>query len=322
MINMAKRRKRTQEKDLDEDDLESEKYDKKPKGRKRSSRSRETTDINTRKEAIVIFGIAAILIGAVLGGYYAYAYILYPEENDTEDGDVDASYGVKLEVINHETHNFGASSSHKAHMGLWTQYLLLVTNKGTVTDTIKIQLSDPPAGWAYELDEGHKGAPEKLDSSNNIRLASKGAEVLRLKVLVPEQLESSISTQVTAYSMADTSKKSTIDVRTRVANLGDETAEDGDNIKVYYTLVDRGVDDNYNKNVWAFNQANEFPFTIGTGVIEGFSEMAKGMRKGQTKVWKIPVELCYYNPDPKVMETDTKPDGPLMYEMKMMDLDA
>lgn len=317
MIIMAKRRKRTKDKDLDDDDYETEKYEKKSKGRKRASRSKDTSEINKRREAIIVFGIAGILIAAVLGGYYAYAYILYPEEEESSDDETTVTYGVKLEVINDETHNFGASSYHKAHMGVSTQYLLLVSNTGTGTDTINIQYSEPLAGWVIELDDGDYIGGGKLDSDNNIRISAKGSEVLRMTVLVPEQEGNTISTLVTASSKGDTSKESTVECRTQIFDLGDETSKSGDRVEVYYTLVDRGVDSGFNSKLWVFNQANSFPFTIGEGVIPGFSEMAENMRKDETKVWKIPVDLCYGND-----KTDTKPDGALMYEMVMLDLDA
>ena len=318
---MAKRRKRTKAKDLDDDDFETEKYDKKGKGRKRSSRSKDTSDINKRKEALIVFGIAGILIAAVLGGYYAYAYILYPEE-ESSDIETPVTYGVKLEVINQDSHNFGTTSNHIAHMGELTQYLLLVSNTGTGTDKINIQFSDPPVGWVVELEVVDLSGSNKRDSDNNIRIIAKGSEVLRMTVLVPEQEGNSITTQVTASSTGDTSKESTIECRTQIFDLGDGTSKSGDKVKVHYTLVDRGTDAEFNKNVWKFNQEGEYPppgneFIIGTGVIPGFSELAENMRKDQTKVWKIPVEKCY-----GIDETDTKPDGALMYEMVMLDLDA
>lgn len=318
MVTMAKRRKRSPSTTSEDDeDYELEKVDKKQKskGRKRSSRARGRPEVNKGREALMIFGLAAILIAATVGWYIVEADILNLEDDeDDENVPQEPIYGVKLEVISDETHTFKTSSFHRAHPNENTQYLLLVTNTGNSVDTINLQLSPAPTGWGYLL-VGHE---DKLDSSNNnIRIPAGGAEVLILTVNVPNT--GSITSQITAYSTKDTTQKSTIDVRTQVQDGGfsEEISQNGDNVKVYYTLVDRGTDGDYNKNKWAWNQANEFPFTIGVGVIDGFSIMAEGLREGETRVEILPVELCYGdNP------TDTKPDGPLAYEMTMLDLDT
>lgn len=309
---MAKRRKRSPKTESEDDeDYELEKVDKKSKGRRRSSRSRGGSEVNPRREAFMIFGLAAILIAATVGWYIVDADILNLEEEDEDETPPEPVYGVKLEVISETTHQFDTSSAHDAHPNENTQYLLLVSNTGNNRDTINMRLSPAPAGWAYLLVSNE----DKLDSSHNIQITAGGAEVLVLTVNVPGS--GSISTQVTAYSTKDTTKKATVDVRTLVKDLGDETAERRDAVKVYYTLIDRGTDDNYKPNKWVWNQANEFPFTIGEGVIEGFSVMAEGMREGETKVEILPADLCYGN-----SQSDGKPDGPLAYEMYMMDLDT
>jgi hypothetical protein len=317
MITMAKRRKRSPSKTSEDDeDYELEKVDKKhkSKGRRRSSKARGVPEVNKGREALMIFGLAAILIAATVGWYIVDADILNLEDDDDDEIVIqEPVYGVKLEVISYETHQFGTSSVHKAHPNENTQYMLLLTNTGNNVDTINLQLSPAPAGWGYLL-IAHE---DKLDSSNNIRIPAGGAEVLILTVNVPGS--GSISTQLTAYSTKDTTQMSTIDARTQVQDggFGEKTAERRDPVKVYYTLVDRGTDGDYKPNKWAWNQANEFPFTIGEGVIEGFSYMAEGMREGETKVEILPTDLCYGN-----SQTDGKPDGPLAYEMTMLDIDT
>jgi hypothetical protein len=315
MVNMAKRRKRSSKSiSEDDEDLELEKIDKKHKSktRRRSSRSYRDPEVNKTREAIMIFGLAAILIASVVG-WYVWESDLLGLEDDDENGEeiTETIYGVKLEVISDQSHNFETSSFHRAHPNENTQFLLLVTNTGNTVDNFNIQLSNAPSGWNYLLVANEN----KLDSSNNIRIPNGGAEVLILTVNAPDS--GSLSTQVTAYSLKDTTQKSTIEVRTQVQTLSDEMAQTRDNVKVYYTLVDRGTDADYNKNKWAWNQASEFPFTIGEGVIEGFSYMAEGMREGETKVEILPTELCYGE-----NSQDGKPDGPLVYEMYMMDLDT
>ncbi len=242
-----------------------------------------------------------------------------PEEEPEEgNNETTFKYGVKLEVISDVDHIFGKTSSHKSHPNELTQFLLLVTNTGNTTDTIKLQTPPlPAADWYYELDEGDDIGSGKLDNDNNIIITAKSSEVLRLTVLVPEQVGASITAQVTAISTGDTSQKSTIECRTQIFDLGNETSKSGDKVNVYYTLVDRGTDAGFNESVWSYNQANEFPFMIGEGVVAGFSQMAEGMREGETQVWKFPEELCYGS-DPN----DGKPDGPLVFEMTMLDLNT
>ncbi len=244
---------------------------------------------------------------------------IYEERSEKEEGNNETTfrYGVELEVISDEDHKFGKTSYHKAHPNELTQFLLLVTNMGNTTDTIKLQISVPPAGWVCELDEGDLSGSNKLDSDNNIRISANGSEVLRLTVLVPAKAGDSITCQITAISTGDTSKESSIECRTQIYDLGNETSKSGDNVKVHYTLVDRGTDEGFNENVWSYNQAGVYPLTIGEGGIPGFSQMAEGMREGETRVWKIPGELCYGS-DPN----DHKPDGPLVYEMTMLELNT
>lgn len=261
---------------------------------------------------IVILGICIVLIMVSFS-----TGCIYEERSEKEEGNNETTfgYGVDLEVISDEDHKFGKTSYHKAHPNEQTQFLLLVTNTGNTTDTIKLQISPlPAADWSYELDEGDVTGNGKLDN-NTIKIPANGSEVLRLTVLVPGQVVDSLTTQVTAISTGDTSQTSTIECRTQIYDLGNETTKSGDNVRVYYTLVDRGTDEDFNENLWRYNQAGEFPFTIGEGVIEGFSHMAEGMREGETKVWKIPGELCYGS-DPD----DYRPDGPLVYEMTMLEL--
>jgi len=121
------------------------------------------------------------------------------------------------------------------------------------------------------------------------------------------------SFSVTATSVNDAIAKDTVTLNVDVHDLNDRKAAVGDEVTVYYVLVDRGTDDAYDPDKWAFNQDGEFPFTIGTGVIQGFSDMAVGMKAGETHVTLIPASKAYNN-EPGY------PKGDLLYEMTIKEI--
>ncbi len=225
--------------------------------------------------------------------------------------DIKIDYDFVLNVISDESLRPEKISHHIAHQNEQTQFLLLLKNNGFETGTFKFHTMEPEAGWEYILD----GFEDNLDNDNKIQIISGGSEFIILTVKVPET--GSVTFRLGAQLLENKSQTSSVEVRVIARDLGNETAKMGNQVLVDYTLADRGTDAMYNENVWAYNQGGEFPFTVGEGVIPGFTKMATGMKEDETRVWLLSEDDCYGS-DPY----DGKPDGPLVFEMTMLDLDV
>lgn len=76
-----------------------------------------------------------------------------------------------------------------------------------------------------------------------------------------------------------------------------QVAEDGDLVEVHYvgTLDDGSQFDSSRE------RGSPFAFTVGEGVIEGFSKAVRGMEVGEIKTVRMPPEDAYGQPDPDLV---------------------
>ena len=282
----------------------------------RGTRDRARTQYERRQD-IVMLGSLVIVILMIISGYFVYNNYFSDEEESAGDGIEDTSYnpnvpgnggssgnqerGVTLMVINEVSHNFASNSRHNADRGGNTEFLLLVTNTGTATDTYKMSHTGSTGGWVLTFRE---------TESDSVTVKAGGAMVVIVEISVPNDGKGEFT--VYSNSIYNSSITASVDLTVDVTDIGTRTAALGDEVQVYYVLVDRGTDNDYNPDKWAYNQRGEFPFTIGEGVIQGFSDMAVGMKEGETKVMRLPVDKAYGS-DPD----DGRPDGDLIYEMYM-----
>jgi hypothetical protein len=258
-----------------------------------------------------MLGSLVIVILIILGSYFAYTNYLSDDDSgnggdlqnpgNKPDDNTDVQRGVLLQVISDSTHNFAKSSKHFADTSGKTQFLLLVTNTGAAADTFDLTYSGASGGWAVAFD------------NSRVIVNKDGAQYAIATVTAPASGLASI--KITATSANNNSVSDSVDLDCEVSDFGDKTADYGDEVTVYYVLVDRGTDGEYNPDKWVYNQGGNFPFTIGSGVIEGFSNMAIGMKAGETRVALFSAEESYGN-----NPSDGKPDGPLLYEMAMLEI--
>ena len=113
-------------------------------------------------------------------------------------------------------------------------------------------------------------------------------------------------------------------------------AEIGDSVSVHYTgwlnddrIYDsRRVFDSSQKviaeeTIATFQdreRGDPFRFTLGEGVIEGWSEYLVGMREGQTKIINIPAEKAYDTyTDELLLKVDLEEQIPVFHEMRVED---
>lgn len=76
-----------------------------------------------------------------------------------------------------------------------------------------------------------------------------------------------------------------------------EIAQDGDLVEVHYvgTLDDGSQFDSSRE------RGSPFAFTVGAGVIEGFTKAVRGMEVGEIKTVRMPPEDAYGEPDPSLI---------------------
>lgn len=93
---------------------------------------------------------------------------------------------------------------------------------------------------------------------------------------------------------------------------GERAVKDGDEIKVLYVgrLLKNGVKFDSNEK-----RDDPFPFTVGEGVIEGWSKGVVGMKKGGKRKLTIPASLAYgeAGSPPKI-----PPNAALVFEIELI----
>ena len=293
---MAKRRrnKRSLERSRDEDDDEDDEEQPSRRSRKQGGRKEPG-----KRSDMVMLGVMIVVIVMIIGGYFAYSLFLSPDDDNGGQTNPPRRE-IQLQVITDTSHNFGVSSTHDSDINGKTDFLLLVTNLGEATDTVEFKSSGGAADMTLSFDR------------STVTVKKNGAMYAIVTIATAQAGFGSFS--VTATSVDDAIAKDTVTLNVDAHDLNDRQAGVGDVATVYYVLVDRGTDDAYNPDKWAYNRGGEFPdFTIGEGVIEGFSDMAVGMKAGETHVTLMPESKAYMN-EPGY------PKGDLLYEMTMLEI--
>lgn len=297
---MAKRRRdkrsfeRYGEEEPDDDDLEEvkKKHPKKPHHREQE-----------KKVDTILFAILIVILLVIVGGYFAYTTYFADDDDDNGNELINPPRReILLQVISDTSHNFDKSSTHYSDIGGKTDFLLLVTNRGEATDTVSLKSSGGGTGMSLSFNE------------EQIPVKKEGAMVAIATITTTQSGFGRFT--ITATSINDVIAKDSVIVNVNAEDLADRQAQYGDEVSVYYVLVDRGTDAAFNPDKWAYNQDGPFQeFIIGQGVITGFSEMAAGMKVGETHVAIIPADKAYGN-----NPGDSRPDGDLVYEMLMMEI--
>jgi hypothetical protein len=296
---MSKRRrnKKSYERYRDDEPEDDDQKEVKKKSRKKT-RSREPG----KKGDMALFGALIVIILVIVVGYFAYTVYFVEDEDEGDGFENPPRREIMLQVISDSSHNFGDSSTHDSDIGGKTDFLLLVANNGEATDTVSMKSSGGATGMTLSFDK------------TQLAVKKDGTQVVIATVSTSQTGFGSFS--ITATSDDDAIAKDTVTVNVNAKDLNDRQAQYGDKVDVYYVLVDRGTDAAFNPDKWAYNQDGPFTdFVIGQDVIEGFAEMADGMKVGETHVAIIPADKAYGN-----NPGDTRPDGDLVYEMQMMEI--
>ena len=152
-------------------------------------------------------------------------------------------------------------------------------------------------------------------SKDFVALDPDQTDIIILKVRPGDAVDpgETVTVTVRAIQQEDEAVWDKVEAEVTAEDLGDAVAVTNDLLSLQYVLVDRGVDDAYDKNTWVVSQTSwdAQPFEA----IPGFASAMVGMREGETKSFLIPDAEAYGSD-----KTDGKPDGDLYYELTLLEI--
>lgn len=208
----------------------------------------------------------------------------------------------KAEVVEGEAATYEAQHGVAAHVvvgekktepGRETRFAVILKNTGNVRDRLALG-AKPPEGWTCELPE-----PVVVDAGT--------ARVVFLSVTPPSNAAGTNLVGLTVGSSSGATGGTTLNVT--IGDLGREI-RDGDKVTANYAglLPDGRLFDTSMQAVAKapaqpkFNTTggfrdrgsySTFPFTVGSGVIAGFTNLAKTAKEGETVTSYIPAKDAY-----------------------------
>lgn len=186
----------------------------------------------------------------------------------------------------------------KGEAGRGVRYAVVLENKGNVRDVLAVT-AEPPAGWTCTAD-----APAVVNA---------GTGHVAFLTLTPPAGATGVHHVVVSVRAAS-GEKATDTASVRIATLGPQVKQ-GDRVMANYAglLPDGRLFDTSMQSVgtdadqpkfttlggWREKSSyNSFPFTVGSGVIEGFTSLAKTARVGETVTGYIPAKDAYATGNP------------------------
>ena len=97
--------------------------------------------------------------------------------------------------------------------------------------------------------------------------------------------------------------------------VGDSKVKNGDLVTLHYigVLEDGTVFDN------SIDRGSPFSFTVGVGVIEGFNEMVRGMKKDGIRIARLPSDIAYGKAGAGAL---ISPDATLYFYVKLIAIES
>ncbi len=265
---------------------------------------------DSMKARILPYVVLVSVIGALVGGYVIIDLFLISDTDDpftVEDTTGVFGLTLKVETITGEDggHKPFDHSTHKVDPAVGTQYLLLVKNRGELSDSF-VFTSNAPADWTVTFDQGAtlEDVPigEWMYKAVTVKLKSGASDMYQ-------------EIRITATSKGDPAISDSIITKNEVVTFSGAKADLAQHpAKVDYNLVYYGGGAEGGNMGWYHNQGSEFE---ASGVIQGFQEAVKGMRVGQTKVVDVPPEKGYGAEDPKHVDGKS-----LIFEITMLDVNT
>jgi VCBS repeat-containing protein len=203
-------------------------------------------------------------------------------------------------------HAWSTEAAREVHTTGKVSFLLLVENKGSTKETFDLEATEHE-GWTVTLDKTVLNLAKGQNKVVILTIKSQDAAV-----------DDSVNVKVTATAQDDMSALSIVEAHITVDDLGETKSIKGDQVSVYYVLVDRGDTTSFDENTWSINQHNTFKTEAGgSGSIPGFADGVVGMRVGETKSFLIPADQAYgEKPD-----SESSPVGDLFYEISLENIE-
>ena len=247
------------------------------------------------KPALIALLLVVILIGS---GLYLTSMV------DTEETVVNPTYGVEAEFV---------TNNHNAKPGGETDFVLLVRNTGSVTDTFTISVKSNDGGFTIDVEDGFE----------TIMLSKDSRKPLLINVRTSSSAEGLLYAYMEVTSGGDPTKKDEIRMNINTDYDFGNLTKVGDTVNVHYAgilasnakLFDSSMEyiwDNYQyrrtgvtdsnrhidtlqaRNIGCTNEGNPSENCNGSkGMIEGFDNKMIGMYEGQTLAVRIPASQAY-----------------------------
>jgi len=223
---------------------------------------------------------------------------------DTEETVANPTYGVEAEFV---------TNNHNAEPGGETDFVLLVRNTGSVTDTFTISIKSNDGGFTIDVENGFE----------TIMLSKDSLKPLLINVKTSSSAEGLLYAYIEVTSGGDSTKTAEVrmDVNTDY-DFGNLT-KTGDTVDVHYAgilasnakLFDSSMEyiwDNYQYRRAGVTDGNKHTDTLearhigcveagnpsencdgSKGMIDGFDSKMIGMYEGQTLAVRIPASQAY-----------------------------
>ena len=247
------------------------------------------------KPALIALLLVVILIGS---GLYLTSMV------DTEEVKANPTYGVEAEFV---------TNNHNAQPGEETDFVLLVRNTGSVTDTFTISVKSNDGGFTIDVEDGFE----------TIMLSKDSRKPLLINVRTSSSAEGLLYAYLEVTSGGDPTKKDEIRMNINTDYDFGNLTKVGDTVNVHYAgilasnakLFDSSMEyiwDNYQyrrtgvtdsnrhidtlqaRNIGCTNEGNPSENCNGSkGMIEGFDNKMIGMYEGQTLAVRIPASQAY-----------------------------
>ena len=247
------------------------------------------------KPALIALLLVVILIGS---GLYLTSMV------DTEEVKANPTYGVEAEFV---------TNNHNAQPGGETDFVLLVRNTGSVTDTFTISVKSNDGGFTIDVEDGFE----------TIMLSKDSRKPLLINVRTSSSAEGLLYAYMEVTSGGDPTKKDEIRMNINTDYDFGNLTKVGDTVNVHYAgilasnakLFDSSMEyiwDNYQyrrtgvtdsnrhidtlqaRNIGCTNEGNPSENCNGSkGMIEGFDNKMIGMYEGQTLAVRIPASQAY-----------------------------
>ena len=247
------------------------------------------------KPALIALLLVVILIGS---GLYLTSMV------DTEEVKANPTYGVEAEFV---------TNNHNAQPGGETDFVLLVRNTGSVTDTFTISVKSNDGGFTIDVEDGFETIMLTKDSRKplliNVRTSSSAEGLLYAYLEVTsggdptkkDEIRMNINTDYdfgNLTKVGDTVNVHYAGILARNAKLFDSSMEYmWDNYQYRRTGVtdsNRHIDTLQARNIGCTNEGNPSENCNGSkGMIEGFDNKMIGMYEGQTLAVRIPASQAY-----------------------------